>query len=313
MKTKFFYITIAALIISLVFSCTKDIIETDLKNKIVTLDAPADKYSTTTQTQLFWWEPVDGALKYNLQIVEPSFSFVQQLMLDTNVAATKYSFTLPSGTYQWRVRAFNGSSNTAYTVRTITIDSISSLANQTIVLASPANNSFFNTYTQTFRWQKLQNTTDYEFQIINQTNSSNVISITQTDTSYSYTFLAEGQYTWQVRGQNVTSNTLYSSNTITIDVTPPVVSTPSSPANATTVVNPVDLKWYRDASSIGDSLFIATDSTFKTPIYYSGYFIVLTYNFTAGTSGQNYYWRLRSKDAAGNLSAYSSFWRFTVQ
>src|SRR5690349_16647268 len=87
-------------------SCTRDIIEPDLSKETVTLLAPANGYETTMLTNLFWWDAVKNAEKYNLQIVTTGFSSIQRLMLDTNLTANKFQFTLPPGIFEWRVKAF---------------------------------------------------------------------------------------------------------------------------------------------------------------------------------------------------------------
>ena len=104
---------LAALSIGLV-ACN-DIFEDDLGSLKVYLLAPGNYLASQQFTNTFFWEDVPGALTYNLQIVEPGFSQISNLLLDTTITDYKYSFTLTPGTYQWRVKAINGSSETSYT------------------------------------------------------------------------------------------------------------------------------------------------------------------------------------------------------
>src|SRR5688572_21362995 len=127
MKTsiKIFFIV---LIITGNFSCFKDIIEPDISKENVVLLSPKNNDTTTVLTHLFWWNEVEDAINYNLQIVKPSFTTAQQLILDSNVNANKFPVTLQPGTYQWRVKAKNGSSETPYSeIRTLRIDSTANL------------------------------------------------------------------------------------------------------------------------------------------------------------------------------------------
>lgn len=292
----------------LLFSCTKDIVEPDLSNKTVTLLAPADSFQTTTLTHLFWWNEIEDAEKYNLQIVSPGFSSIQKLLLDTNLTTNKFAFTLTPGVFQWRVKAFNSSSNSPYSIFTLTIDSTTDLSGQTIVLNSPANNFLTNTTTHTFKWDTLYNADEYRFQIIN-SFSQTIIDVTLTTDTAKYT-LSEGQYTWQVRAQNATSISPYSSRTITVDTTAPAVSVPTFPANNDTITGTDSLVWTRNSSAVGDSIFIYTDSLFSSPV--KAYTTNTDYTFT-GTINQDYFWRLRSKDAAGNWSAFGNLIKFWVK
>ena len=50
-------------------SCTRDIVEINLEGKYVAVIAPQENYVTTTLTHTFWWEELEGATGYELQIV----------------------------------------------------------------------------------------------------------------------------------------------------------------------------------------------------------------------------------------------------
>ncbi|MBI4946045.1 MAG: hypothetical protein HY840_06555 [Bacteroidetes bacterium] len=300
---------LAALLIILgYFSCTKDIVETNISGSAVTLLSPQNNDTSVVLTQLFWWNEVKGALKYNLQIVKPSFTNANQLVLDSNVAGTKFSVTLTPGIYQWRVKAKNASSETPYSeIRTLKIDSTTNLSAQAVVLVSPANGDISNRHKQTFVWNPLYNATEYRFQVIDQSSSTLIDAIITKD-SATYT-LVDGQYTWQVRAQNASSNSTYSSRTLTIDSVAPAPSVPLLPANKDTITSPDTLTWTR-TTAVYDSLFIYPDSLFSSVSFKAGTASTSAV-FTTSVKG-DYFWRLKSKDAAGNWSGYSTplykFW-----
>lgn len=293
----------------ILYSCTKDVIEPDLSKETITLLAPANGYETTILTHLFWWEEVKDAEKYNLQIVSTGFSAIQDLLLDTNLTNNKFTFTLPPGLFEWRVKAFNSSSESAYSVFSLVIDSTADLSGQTIVLLSPANNLLTRTMLQTFKWDTLYNAEEYRFQVIN-SSSQTIIDVILIKDSTTFA-LNEGTYTWQVRAQNATSNSLYSSRTITVDTTAPAVSVQTFPANNDTITGTDSLAWARASSAIGDSLFIYPDSLVSSPLY-KGYSTDVDYTFS-GTINQDYFWRLRSVDAAGNWSTKGTLRKFWVK
>lgn len=300
------YILIAGMVIS---SCTKDFVEPDLSKVTVSLLAPADGYETTTLTHVFWWDKVKDVSTYNLQIVSPGFSGIQKLMLDTNLTTNKFTFSLPPGMFEWRVKAYNSSSEGPYSVFSLIIDSTADLSGQTVVLNSPANNLLTNETTNTFQWDTLYSADEYRFQVINSSNQT-IIDVTLTKDSATYT-LNEGTYTWQVRAQNSTSNSLYSSRTITVDTTAPVVSVQTFPANNDTVNGTDSLAWSRATTAIGDSLFIYPDSLMSTSSF-MGYTTNTYYKFT-GTINNDYFWRLKSVDAAGNWSPKGTLRKFWVK
>jgi len=285
------------------FAC-QDVIEMDISKRTVKLLSPAANIHTTTYTNTFWWEQTEGALEYQLQIAKPSFASIQQFILDTTIENNQFVYTLATGTYEWRIRALNGSSQTNYVSRILYVDSTSSLSGQTLVLASPVNNYITNITTNTFKWDALTGADDYRFQV------GTTVDVVITADSFTYT-LGEGIYTWQVRGQNTSSNTLYSSRSITIDLTAPGSPTLISPLNGATQAITDTLVWNRDATAIGDSLYIYPDSLISAPVY-NGYTTGTTYIFT-GTSTQDYFWRVKSKDTAGNWSGFSVLRKFWVQ
>ena len=59
--------------------------EPDLSNKRVTLLAPADSTETPLSLITFWWDHLNDADWYHLQIVTPNFDYPVSLVLDTNI------------------------------------------------------------------------------------------------------------------------------------------------------------------------------------------------------------------------------------
>lgn len=106
------------------FSVTacEEALEKPLTDVQVVLLAPVDSLVSTPVTQTFYWEIVPGATKYQLAIVSPKFDSIVKLITDTTITNNQFSYTLPVGKYQWRVRAINNSSNSAYSsIRKIVI------------------------------------------------------------------------------------------------------------------------------------------------------------------------------------------------
>ena len=309
MKNRYLGILSIGIGLAMLVSC-QDLIETKLDKKTVTVLAPANNTVSPNASQQFWWDEVKGADNYKLQIVKPNFSAIQQLVMDTTITANQFSYSLLSGSYQWRIRAMNGSSYTEYSVFNLTIDSTLDLGNQWVILTSPVDNYFSANNTQTFTWQTLPNATSYLFQVL--LSGLPIHTETLTTTTTSYTFASENTYQWRVLAQNnsSTSSPVNSIRTITIDHTAPPVSVQVSPAANDTSANPVSLTWQRDASGSADSIFIYADSL-ATTLTASTLTTNQNYSFN-GTVGHSYFWKIRSGDNLGNWSAYSNLRKFSV-
>jgi hypothetical protein len=315
MKTTF---VLAAFFLLFVCGCEKEFIESDLTDKQITILAPADNDTVTTATPLFWWNELSGARNYRIQIVYPNFNAPQQLLYDTAVEGDRfYPALAPGNTYAWRIRPENGSSTGNWITRLITVDSTTSLSAQTVVVTSPANNGFATSNSSiAFAWNQIPAATFYRIEVINTLNSSSVLSTTTTATSLSYTF-AQGNYQLSIRAENGNSFTSWSTRTFTIDQTAPTVPVLVSPANTffySSVPATLPFDWVNASDAVTDSLYVATDSTFATGIQAA---VLLNasqsgYNWTGVQGTTTYFWHLRSIDAAGNRSNFSTTYKFIV-
>ena len=93
----------------------KTFFEEDISNQSVKLLSPSSRTGTEIASQTFWWEKVEGASDYRLQIVTPSFELTETLILDTLIPEDKFLVTLYPSKYEWRVRAENSAWQTQWT------------------------------------------------------------------------------------------------------------------------------------------------------------------------------------------------------
>ncbi len=299
-------------------SCEHDFIEDDLTGILVSVIAPSDDDTVQVASPLFWWNEIEGARGYRLQIVYPDFSSPQQLVYDTLIDGDRFYPDLsPGNTYYWRLRPENGSSEGEWLTRRLTVDSSVSLANQTIVITSPMSNGFATSNSSVaFTWNSLSAASYYRVEIVNTATTATVVATTLTTNSYQYT-LSQGNYELRVRGENSSSFTQWSSRTFIVDQTAPVAPalvTPVDNSFYATVPSTLAFDWTSGSDSQIDSLFISTDSTFTTASVLE---LALGaaqggYNWTGALASTVYFWRVRSVDAAGNLSNYSAVYRFDV-
>lgn len=294
------------------------IFEKNLEGEEVFLIIPLDNLTTDLAAQTFWWEGVDGAEGYNLQIVTPGFDSILRLIVDTNTINDRYETNLYPGVYQWRVRAYNYSSSTDYYGRSITILNTFDLSNQQVVLKSPGINYITNDTSIRFEWFEMNNATDYRFElkydswdgayVINPVlNSDNTLALD----------LHEGVYAWGVQAQNQNSASQFSFRTFMVDTTKPAIPILIKPLqNDTTLSHEILFQWSRPdttLSPIKDSLLISVDSLFTGEGYSRYFFTENTSQTTTLDASGKYFWRVRSVDAAGNLGGYSQTRKFTIQ
>lgn len=320
-KTRFvFFITS---FMFLYFACTKDVIVKDITGKTIAVNSPANNLTTTTNQITFWWEELEGAEKYNLQIVKPSFIALTKLVIDTNLFTNKVNVILTPGSYQWRIKAINGGGTTEYQTYSFKVDTTSSLSGQLISTNFPSNNFMTNKNKVSFSWNALNSALQY--QIIISSANGGVVKDTLTPLStYSFSFpQLSTTYTWKVRGLNNTSISLYTSPlSILFDFIAPAVSTPTSPLGTSALPSILSstnsLAWVRTGTPDAryDSIFVATDSLFLNTISrtktYQTNIKINELNATPISNGSYYWWRLRSIDSVGNSSSSSNHYKFKL-
>lgn len=106
--------------ILLAFSCD-DIFETDISDDMVVLRTPSEGYATSSQSITFWWDSLEGADEYELQVVSPDMATANVLVIDTVIVKTQFAMTLTTGQYEWCVKGMNNGYETALACRSLEI------------------------------------------------------------------------------------------------------------------------------------------------------------------------------------------------
>ncbi|MGX5689525.1 hypothetical protein [Arcticibacter tournemirensis] len=317
MKLSSHFLVSVLFLAGIVTSCS-EFIERSIEDKKVFLNAPADSAESGKYLQSFWWEPVDDALSYRLQIVSPSFNQAQQLILDSVIKDNKFSFTLEPGEYQWRVRGENGSSQTFYTTRTFFIYE-TDLSKQQVQLKGPPNGVITNQRNFITSWYSMYSAAGYLLQVDSTAGNftdepSLFVNTIVANTEYAVTATSDKTYSWRVKAKNDTSESKWSAvYRFTFDGTAPGKVVLGSPANGSGVSKPVTLQWNVLADAKKYLLYILkSDST----AYNSSYPLTLTtnsYSFNGGETNEKILWKVKAVDAAGNIGADSEVRNFTVQ
>ncbi|WP_124582146.1 hypothetical protein [Pedobacter sp. KBW06] len=306
-----------ALILAMLFIGCKEFIEPSIERKNVVLLAPSNGAESIIYNQTFWWEVVEDALKYRLQIVSPGFNNTVRLIADTVIKGNKFNQTLDPGNYEWRVRAENGSSNTHYTSAAFTIHP-SSMKLQQVQLTLPANGASTNQSTAVFSWAKLYGADKYRLQIdTNNFSDETKLFLDKTipGLEYPVTFSRNKVYQWRVQAKNDVEESKWSVvRNITFDNSPAAKVVLISPANNVAVTKPVNLKWEALSTAKKYKLFVY-QSNGNTP-YDPTFPLTLTatsYAFADGLSGEKLFWEVRAIDGNGNVGPAGEVRSFTIQ
>jgi hypothetical protein len=303
-----------ALLLSIISSCS-DIIEKSIAKDTVTLIAPGNNISSSIYDQTFYWNEVNGALTYELQLASPNFDSIITFV-DTTITTLRFNYTLSPGQWQWQVRALNGSSQTNYTTYNLTIIQ-SSLSKQTEALSEPGNNSYTNNpSTLQLQWQAISGATSYILLI--DSASTTVLDTTVSNTQYNLSTLnlKDGIYSWNVTASNDSAKSI-TSNTWDFTILTSIPDTAHlkriSPLTATVSSSPVELSWQytgTNANIVGHYVLSVTlngnsVSGFPQNVTTTTFSLPVTAN-----SGNNVYvWGILVVDKAGNASPTKS-WTF---
>lgn len=307
------YVNVILVIIFFAISCEDIIFEQDISEYKLNILAPYSGASVVSGYISFNWEPVTDADKYQIQIAIPNFENAIQIVLDSSISNTSFTKQLLANNYEWRVRALNSAFETSYFTNTLIVTEAEDFVDKEVELISPINNLISNQTTHNLSWKSVEGATEYRLQVLQQNNSGNVehdevVSLT----SMEYTFL-DGNYTWQVRAQNDTQNTLYFSRSLTVDTAQPNMATLLTPVDkATESSGKISFSWEREdimGSVEFDSIYVYSDIELKTLIFKD-----------QSTNKQNdkdlaagsYYWYVQSFDEAGNQSSNSSISNFDL-
>jgi len=286
-------------------SACKDFLEPSLENRSVVLLAPGEGTESNKYQVGFWWEPMPDALYYRVQVATPDFSSSVSLVQDTLIEGkTRFEMTLEPGRYQWRIRAENGSSSTKYMSAKFIIHE-SSLDNQKLLIVTPSATYLSNLPVVTMQWDKLFGAKEYTLQIDTanfEKEGALVYNQGVGGNQLKFIFPKESTYRWRVRAQNETGSSKWSEiREMTFDKTPPVVTTPISPAKGVEVNAPVKISWTSVPTAKKYKLFLyqsdgTTAYSFSFPVTVSSN----TYSFNTGLQGEQIFWNVVAIDEAGN-------------
>jgi len=202
------------------------------------------------------------------------------------------------------------------------------ISEQSVNLLAPSDGTVLDDNAVSLHWENLAEATGYSIQVAspNFENAAQIVldSLVEMDTlGYVPTHIDQslfnGSYEWRVKAFNSGFETPYSSNTFQVngnedlDLTPPNTPSLISPDNGSDTGNTeVDFTWNREdvpGTAERDSIYIYSDQDLQFLVTKDeGSNKVYSTSLTTGT----YYWFVKAFDAAGNESADSDTFNFTI-
>ena len=178
----------------------------------------------------------------------------------------------------------------------------------------PQKNLLTNKPNPPFTWTSVRNAQGYELVIATDNKFNHIVLSQAVDgTSYTDGLLTDGTFYWHVRAYNsmFQPGRYSTTQSFTIDTTAPKPPLPTEPANNSSTNRRPNFKWISDGSSVSHQIEVDNNPDFSSP------------EFRAAKSGTTvrsnslakdlYYWRVRTKDRAGNWSDWSPSQTFTVR
>jgi len=312
-----------SVLILLLFMSCDDILEENITDDLVTLITPTSESVIANNVVNFAWNPIGGAENYRLQVLDATQNHL--IVLDSLVSETSFQHPLDPGSYEWRIRGENFAYETAYSFPiSFTVIASSDLTNQSVILNTPTANLYTNSTNIVYTWNALPFADSYTFELIKNLNGQTTVAqqtgITATNYSANASvFDVDAEYIWKVKAINTNTETGFTTRSIYIDRVAPNQPTLVTPADDEIITElNIDFNWTlgQDSGNIQSDvvsmLEIALDANFNT--------IIETITVNNGTSQQvsipnidTYFWRVRAKDAAQNVSSYSTVRTFVTQ
>lgn len=315
---------IAFCAIAFLLSGCEKIIAEDITGKLPVLILPTDGSTVGNNPVHFKWEEMEGATKYHLMVVSPSFASPNIYVLDTLVSGTEFHYSLDSNSYELKLVGVNGGyrSDTLGPIA-FEVNTNPTAGSNSVVLVSPLDGEAQNaSFSGNFTWQPVTNASSYEFSLREGTDFSTatIIDFSNGITTSNYTSgisIPEGEYIWGVKAYLSTGGeTFFTTRQLLVDETAPNSAVLSSPANgSTSFLGTITFTWNNGTdpgtvnTEVTSQLEISTDISFLNSDFYD--IIGQTMDLNLSTSG-TYYWRVLNYDAAGNVAAVSATNNFTL-
>jgi parallel beta-helix repeat protein len=236
------------------------------------------------------------------------------------IIATQYTPNLSESVWYWRVQAMDNAGNVGAnsSSRSFRVDVTAPPAPSPV---GPDDGANLNTTTPTLSWGTVTDPSTpvlYRCYVDDNSDFSSVENDSGWIIATQYTpKLAEGIWYWLVQAKdnagNIGANS--SSRSFRVDVTAPPAPSLRSPVNGTiTNNNTPSFVWdvVTDPSGLTYDLQLDNDPDFTSPEINQTGLTDNTYTPIAELFDENYSWRVRAVDGAGNVGQWSVVWTFLI-
>jgi hypothetical protein len=202
------------------------------------------------------------------------------------------------------------------------------ISNQQVTIFAPVDGSVINTNAVQFNWNTVEEATSYRFQLAdpNFENTRQLLidsilpldSLNNVGASINQTLL-NGNYAWRIKALNSNFETVYTTAGFqvngdeNIDLQAPNTPMLVAPTNGTTQnETTVAFSWTREdvpGTAERDSIYFYEEETLTTLISKD---IGSNKTYAATVTSGTYYWFVKAFDTAGNESAASEIFNFTI-
>ena len=191
------------------------VIETsNLANQQVVLSSPSNGFYTNDTNLTCSWQGINKVDYYDLELVNMTKgqTVVYQLSNITNTLATLNNTILSQDAeYQWKIRAVNNTSKTAFASRVFSLDKVNPNQPQNNL---PANNTVkVANQSITFDWVSptdtgiIQSPISYTIEFANSNVFTTIIQTSNSSTTtFSQAFTLTGEYYWRIKTSDVAGN-----------------------------------------------------------------------------------------------------------
>ncbi|WP_339609473.1 hypothetical protein [uncultured Planktosalinus sp.] len=302
------------------FSVEARVFDEDISNETLTLLSPSNNATLDIKEITFNWESVNFSENYKIQIATPNFENPLQVVFDSITSDTNVTHILDNGIYEWRVKAKNSSSETAYSSRSFVVDALTfngDISQETVILVAPPNGTELNISDINFTWGAIEFAEDYQLQIAtpNFTNPVQVVVNEILAETTSTQTLEDGTYEWRVKARNSSSQTPYTSAGFTVAISNDVdISSQTvqliAPSNGSILdFQDINFTWQGVTNAEEYFIEIATPNfTNPTQSYQN---TVFTTSYMQTLNEGSYEWRVQARNAISQ-TPFSNINAFTV-
>ena len=250
----------------------------------------------------------------------------------TDIGDTKsYTHGAPllDGSHTFEVKAVDKAGNESDLTASLTF-TLDTVAPDIPALVQPRNATYVSDNIPFLEWSTPTDasTVHYQLQVASDSGFSSLVlykkflvasryTLTAGDALYHSEALLDAKYYWRVKAIDNAGNESdwTASRTFTVDTVTPEMPTLIYPANgkATTDNTPwLDWSDVTDATAVHYQFQVDDSPDFSSVVFTRTWLTGSGYTVSTVLPDGVYYWRVRAVDAAGNVSAWTTAWSFTV-